>query len=234
MGRRKYWAGVARRAWREALAAGPWSSPVRLTAALASVAATVVGAWLATRTVTTAALWGLAAVATITLLTFGYKLVWALPADLAGEADIAATSALACKDAEVVELRAKLATYANPTHDEGLHSATAYVAAREWRPSIWEVGDDDPLSLLGGGIRQIADKALNSDIHIWGRANPQSRHVKIPPEFWEHGNIMIETMLNDPQHPMITTTKYGAHTPSRYHDLRISKVEFEREWPKTA
>lgn len=203
---------------------------MRVAQTIVPTLAAGVAGWLATGAPLWSAAASVAALAALALLWFLVFLAHE-PPKMARDAATAHQAAMAVRDKTVESLEAKAASYVNPTHDEGLSSAAAYVAGRAWQPSIWDLGDDEPLLLLGGAIRQVADKALNGDLHIWGRANPQSRHVKIPAEFWEHGNIMIETMLNDPNHPMITTTKYGAHTPPRYHDLRINRAEFEREWP---
>lgn len=218
MGQRAgFWKAAFQRAWREAIAAAPWSSSVRLLSAIAAATGSGLMAWYSGSGFAWAGLWGLAAVAAIIIATLMFKLWWAVPADLAAEAE-------ARGDA----LRERLESYEVAEPDETLECAVGYLLTGTWTHQF--PGD---LTLVGGALADLRRKAHLGKIAIWGQINNLSLSKAIEADFWEHHGVDMVAFFDPTTAPQ--TEKCRTATPTyRYHHLAVVRRQIEREWPKPA
>lgn len=218
MGQRAgFWKAAFLRAWREAIAAAPWSSSVRLLSAIAAASVSGSVAWYSGGGFAWAGLWGLAAVAAIIIVTLAFKLWWTVPADLAAEAE-----------ARCDALRRRLESYEVAEPDETLERAVGYLLTGSWSQRF--PGD---LELVGGVLADLRRKAHLGQIAIWGQVNDLSLSKAIEADFWEHHGVDIVAFFDPTTEPQ--TEKCRTANPTyRYHHLAVVRRQIEREWPKPA
>lgn len=215
MGRAGYWAKVARRAAKETIGASPWSSRLRVVAAIVAAAVGFGVGWLNTGVPNDAVLWSLAAVAAVIGIAFLLALWWIVPADLAAEAA-----------AEKEALEAHLATYNATTHNVGLNEVVGYICTGQWRTDFWG-SEGAELGRVGRVLTEIEEKAHFGQIQVWGAVSMTSRPVEVPQSFWEHGKLDPMALFEGHPHP--ATNRVRTHEPPGYRELRFNRAQIERE-----
>lgn len=220
-----YWTRIRRRAWREQLAEFKSNSPRALAQILTlTLTAFAVSLILSNRWIVSGLI-ALAALIVAVAAPLAARIL-ALPAVV--EAEHAGRANLAEQDLkeEIELLEAVLESFTPLVGDTPLLAGLSYCQHRDW------TARGGPLQQEGLGelLHQIRHLGQLERLHLWGRTTSAGHMLPIPPAYWERGRIdptPAQTAKGGP----LQTQRNDTLQPRRFHDLRINRAEFEREWP---
>jgi phosphate/sulfate permease len=212
--RLEYWRMVWRRAWREAVAAAPWSSSVKLIAAILVAGVAFAWGWHDSGRPSMGAVWVLAASGAATFGAVLFKLWWAVPADMSAESE-------RCLE----DLRKTLATHNSAEPDALVEEAIGYILLHEWNSSYPSNLEAEILIL-----QKLRELAFQGKIEIWGRLSAFALHKIVPREIWETAGVDLERFWQADQ-PVQTEKLWDeVNKPYRYINLKVVRAQIEREW----
>jgi hypothetical protein len=209
-----YWKAAAGRAWREAWASHPWSSPVKAICAILAVGIPTWVAWATTGEFVWGGLVALVGVFLIGLFLFAHQLS-AVPPAMHAEAD-----------GEISRLKLEVASwkkFSQPATPPEPDTVIDQVS-RTIDPAICD------LPAVLGAIRQAA---YDKKIGVWGRkGSMEGVSQQIWHGFWEDMGIDAATRAAG----RLRTEKKDAQTNAayRYWDLRVNRAEVDKAWPPVA
>lgn len=115
----------------------------------------------------------------------------------------------------------------NTERDTVLADALAYaVTARFDRKSLFE-NEAGAITQVGGALKKFEQYARDGKLHVWGKLEDWSVFDPIPPEYWSNHSVNFLDLLRG----IANIERDGSPEP-HYRDIRVSRAEIERLWPK--
>lgn len=113
--------------------------------------------------------------------------------------------------------------------DTALADALAYVVTGRFeRKSLFE-NEAGAISQLGDALKKFEQHARDGKLHVWGKLEDWSVFDPIPPEYWSTHNVEFLDLLRGEAN----IERDGSPDP-HYRDIRVSRAEFGRVWPKVS
>lgn len=110
--------------------------------------------------------------------------------------------------------------------DKKLEEAIGYLMFQEWGRDVYkDTGDQVPL--LGAALRWFHQLAVDGEVKVWARREPNHGvYELIPADFWKTNHVDMLDLLGEPP-PKTTKTGSELQFGSRY-DPMVSAVETEK------
>lgn len=211
--RARYWSLVGRRAWREAVASSPWSSPMRILSTLAGFGLSGGAGYAATQKFSMAGLWAIIGAGLVIVLGALWRLI-TVPADMNAEAE--------ARDEASATV---LASYESQKPDTELEDAVSFLMRGNWSEPVHQ----DNIQLVSEALHWLRQRAFSKSIVVWGKRTEWGIEVPVPNEIWEFKGVDLATYF-DASVPVQTERIHGPIETDRYMQLRVSRAQIEREW----
>jgi hypothetical protein len=120
---------------------------------------------------------------------------------------------------------------AAPMHDVWLQDAVCYALHSRWLGENEQAFGPEHLTLVDQIAQQMRELGGSGEYVIWGKFEPTSLHVKIPPEFWVDNQIEILRLIGHTAENVCTERATHGHSFTRYAALRVNRAQTEKMWP---
>jgi len=115
--------------------------------------------------------------------------------------------------------------------DADLREGVCWIVFGEWGKTPADHGGGF-LGQITAAIDGVRQAAKDGHVRIWGKINRSGVYDVIDPDFWKDHRIEHLRLIYPAEEVESVTECDHLRPKGRYMDLRISRAEFEREWPK--
>ena len=114
-----------------------------------------------------------------------------------------------------------------PTRDISLSNGLAYILSFNWDGEIDELFPDHRKE-FEHALDDVIQRARDGKITVWGRPTEDAPWKVVPAEHWEDYRVdVLHAVIALPR----SEPRRGMDADGIYYQLKISKREFEKEWP---
>lgn len=111
--------------------------------------------------------------------------------------------------------------------DTKLGDALAYIVTGAFdRKAVWE-NEGGAISGLGEALKQFEQAARDGKVQVWGKQENWGVFDPIPAEYWSNHSVHFLDLFREE-----TDIEYNRSPLPHYKGLRVSRAEFEKQWPR--